>query len=119
MFHFTLLSSTVWFCCSVFNVTVAVLTFSTDSVIKRHARAVFGIQCLLAVAIPGSLVGYALGTTSYLFYPLTFTCIAASVPASFFTAVLPAQIVCVCTTIMVILIVRRLRQVCHVYRFIY
>ena len=112
MFHFTLLSTTVWFCCSVFNVTAAVLTFSTDNVIKRHARAVFVIQCLLAVAVPGGLVGYVLGTSSYYFWPLTFTCMTASVPAFFFTGVLPAQIVCVCTTIMVILIVRRLRQVC-------
>ena len=112
MLHFSLLSASVWFCCSVFNITVAVLSFSADNVIKRHPRAVFVIQCFLAVSVPGGLVGYALGTSSYQFWPLTYTCIASSVSVFFFTGVLPGQIVCVCTTTMVILIIRRIRQVC-------
>ena len=112
MIHFFLLSATVLFCCSVFNITVAVLTFTADNVIKRHLRAVFIIQCLLAVSIPGGLVGYTLGTSSYQFRPLTYSCIPSSVSVFFFTGVLPGQIACVCTTTMVILIIRRLREVC-------
>jgi hypothetical protein len=111
MLQFFLLSASVWFCCSVFNVTTAVLTFSKDSFIKRHPRVVFVIQCFLAIAVPIGLVGYALSSSSYKFWPLTYTCIASSVSVFFFTAVLPGQIICVCTTIMVVLIIRRIKQV--------
>jgi hypothetical protein len=110
MLQFFLLSASVWFCCSVFNVTTAVLTFSKDSFIKRHPRVVFVIQCFLAIAVPIGLVGYALSSSSYKFWPLTYTCIASSVSVFFFTAVLPGQIICVCTTIMVVLIIRRIKQ---------
>jgi ABC-type enterobactin transport system permease subunit len=112
MFHFFTTSTAVWFGCSVFNITVAVLTFSTDNIIKRHSRVVFAIQCFLAIVVPGCFVGYTLGNSSYETGPLMFTCIAPSMSILFFAHVLPIQVICVCITTMVILLIRRIRQVC-------
>jgi hypothetical protein len=115
LLHFSLLCAATFFLGSVFNVTVAVLTFARDTIVRRHARAVFVIECVAAVVVPGSLVGYTAGTAGYLDDMFlgdfsTFWCYIGSKKTFFFTMVVPLQIVCLSTTTMVILIIRRLRQ---------
>ena len=116
MLHFSVLCASLFFSSSVFNVTVAVLTFATDNVVKRHARVVFVIECFAAVVVPGSLVGYTAGMSGYIDDMSmgdlsTFTCYISDGNDYFFTFVAPLQIVCVSTTTMAVLIIRRVKQV--------
>jgi hypothetical protein len=116
LIHFSLLCAGMFFLGSVFNVTAAVLTFTTDSIFKRRAGLVFVIECVVAVAVPGSLVGYTAGTSGYTDDMIlgdlsSFWCYFDNGKTAFFTFILPIQIVFLSTTMMVLLIIRRLRQV--------
>jgi hypothetical protein len=116
LLHFCVLCAALFFLGSVFNVTVAVVTFTTDSIVKRHARAVLVIECVVAVVVPGSLVGYTTtGTSGYtddMYWGdfSTYTCSFGDGMTHFFTFVLPLQIICASTTIMVVLMIRRMKQ---------
>lgn len=117
--HFTLLSAIVWFCCSVFNVLVAIMTFSTNSIIKRHPKAFFLLEFILASVIPGSIVAAVYKTSSY--KPdvlLMYLCIPASYDNIFYSYTLPFQIYCICVMAMCIIIIRRIKQVSMVISYI-
>jgi hypothetical protein len=116
LLHFSVLCMALFFLGSVFNVTVVVLTSVTDNVVRRHARIVFVIECVAAVVVPGCLVGYTAGSSGYAddMYMgdlSTYTCYIDGVKPSFFTFIVPLQIVCVSTTTMAVMIIRRIKQV--------
>ena len=110
--HFIFLSILCWFCFSVFNVLVAILTVSTDSIIKRHPRAVFVIEFILTSIVSGSLVGLVFAGCSYAPDPLlVYTCVPQGHDNLFYTITLPVQIFCICGMAMSMLIIRRLKKV--------
>jgi hypothetical protein len=76
---------------------------------------VFVIECVAAVVVPGCLVGYTAGSSGYAddMYMgdlSTYTCYIDGVKPSFFTFIVPLQIVCVSTTTMAVMIIRRIKQ---------
>ena len=119
--QFTFLSTFCWFCCSVFNVMVALLTLSTDSMIKRHPKAVFLVEFCLATVIPGGIVAIVYSTSSYT--PgvlLMYICTPDDNDNLFYSYTLPTQICSIVVMTMSIIIIRRLKQVyrthmCYIY----
>ena len=110
--HFTLVAISCLFCFSIFNVLVALLTFSTDSFVKRHPMATFIVELLLASIISGSLVAAVFAACSYTSEPfLLYWCTPEGHDNIFYTMMLPLQILNIAGMIMMILIIRRLRQV--------
>ena len=110
--HFTVSTIICLFCFSIFNVLVAILTFSTDSWFKRHPMATFVIELIFASIISGSLVGGAHAGCSYATEPfLVYWCAPQGHDNIFYTFMLPLQIVIIVGMIMMFFIIRRLRQV--------
>lgn len=96
VFHFVMLSIHTWFCCSVFNILVAILTFSTDSIIRRHPKAFFLVEFFLATVIPGCIVTAVYNTMSYA--PdafLMYLCIPSDYDVIFYSYTVPFQIYCI------------------------
>jgi hypothetical protein len=99
------------FCFSLFNVLVAVLTFSTDNWLKRHPTATFIIELSVTSVVSGALVGGVFAGCSYSTDPFFAYW---STPQGFdylnYTTMVPLQITIVAGVVMMLLIFRRLRQ---------
>jgi hypothetical protein len=109
--HFSLAAMFALFLCSLFNVLVAVVTFSTDSVLKRHPKATLIIELFVAITISGLLVGFAHTGCSYNAEPFfMYCCLPTGYDNIFYTITLPLQIIIISCLIMMLLIIRRLRQ---------
>lgn len=111
--HFILHSINIWFCCSVFNVLVAILTFSTDNIMKRHPRAVFLLEFILATVISGIIVIAVYKNGSYKHDDrLMYMCVALTdYDQVFYSYTLPFQIYCIAAVTMCTMIVQRIKQV--------
>jgi fructose-specific phosphotransferase system IIC component len=100
------------FCFSLFNVLVAVLTFSTDNWLKRHPTAAFIIELSITSVISGVLVGGVFAGCSYSTEPFfAYWCTPQGFDNLNYTTMVPLQITIVAGVVMMLLIFRRLRQV--------
>lgn len=91
---------------------VAIRTFSTDSIVKRHPTAVFFLEFILSTVIPAVIVSAVCSTLSYKPEVLLMSlCIPTSNDIIFYSYTLPFQICCFCVTAMCISIIRRIKQV--------
>jgi uncharacterized membrane protein YwzB len=112
MMHFLSLSLCFLFCFSIFNVLVAILTFSRDNFIKRHQMTTFALEMIVTFIVSGYTVGNVYYACSYSTDPFfAGWCLPSGHGKVFYTMTLPLQIFTICSMVMLSLIIRRITQV--------
>jgi hypothetical protein len=115
LFHIGIMSTSVWWLCSVINVFTASYSKGVDNVIVRRPKCVFLVQLLLSITVPAALVAVNLameGSYKARYNPeYVVTCSPPTLSLFYYTAVMPAQINVFTGCILTIMIIIRLHKV--------
>ena len=81
------------------------------NILKHSPRAVLSVEIALSVIIPSTVVATVHFTSSYTINPMMIICFPKDLDAIFYSYTIPTQIIAVTGLTMVVVIIKRMKQV--------
>ena len=81
------------------------------NILKHSPRAVLSVEIALSVIIPSTVVATVQFTSSYSSTPIINICLPKGLDAFFYSYTIPTQIIAVTSLTMVVVIIKRMKQV--------
>ena len=81
------------------------------NILKHSPRAVLSVEIALSVIIPSTVVATVQFTSSYSNTPMMIICLPKDFDAFFYSYTIPTQIIAVTALTMVVVIIKRMKQV--------
>jgi hypothetical protein len=110
--HFGFMSAIIWWLCSIFNAFIVVYSGHPDNPIVSHPKFLFFIEFLVSIVVPASIVSVVLlvGGTYSTFSVQIVLCGPPTTELMYFTLSLPLQFIVFIGSILMGMIVIRLRK---------